>query len=309
LVAATGALCLLTLGGFLARWTQPFELISHFRLHYAAALLGVGLLSASFRAWRASTLAACCLCVNLAAIVMSVLPAAPAAQSGGSQVRVVWANLERHELSLSLLAELARAQKADIVAITELPEGGADIVRNTFQDFACFTSPTDPPTPFTTMIVSREPCSRKGQASNLSRPSDAAYLDVEELRTVAIHPRPPGGKERTAERDGVIEAGVHLALGTPQAVLIGDFNATPWSPVLIDVRRRGFRRALCGAPLAPTWRSANPLFGLTIDHAYVYGDAAIADCRVGPDIGSDHRPLIVDVSVGGTDPRPSRLQH
>jgi endonuclease/exonuclease/phosphatase (EEP) superfamily protein YafD len=246
---------------------------------------------------------------NLAAIVTSIHPAAPIAISGGSQVRVVWANLERHERSLSVLAGLARAQEADIVAITELPAGDADVVRKTFQDFACFTSPTGPPTPFTTMVVSRRPCSRTGQASNLGRPSDASYLDVEELRIVAFHPRPPGGNERTAERDGVIVAGVHLALGMPRAVLIGDFNATPWSPVLIDVRRLGFRRALCGAPLAPTWRSVNPLLGLTIDHAYVYGDAAIADCRIGPDIGSDHRPLIVDVSVGKTDPLPLRLQH
>jgi endonuclease/exonuclease/phosphatase (EEP) superfamily protein YafD len=254
-------------------------------------------------------LAACFFCVNLVAIVIAILPAAPIAHPDGSQVRIVWANLERHEGSLSLLAELARAQEADIVAITELPAGDADDVRDAFEDFACFTSPTGPLTPFTTMIVSRSPCSHKGQASNLSRPSDASYLDVGELRIVAIHPRPPGGNERTAERDAVIEAGVLLTLGMPQAVLIGDFNATPWSPVLIDVRRRGFRRALCGAPLAPTWRSANPLLGLTIDHAYVYGDAAIADCRIGRDIGSDHRHLIVDVSVGKTDPRPSRLQH
>jgi endonuclease/exonuclease/phosphatase (EEP) superfamily protein YafD len=66
---------------------------------------------------------------------------------------------------------------------------------------------------------------------------------------------------------------------------------------MIDVSRAGLRRALCGAPFASTWRSSNPLFGLTIDHAYLHGEAAVANCRVGRGIGSDHWPLIFDVAA------------
>jgi endonuclease/exonuclease/phosphatase (EEP) superfamily protein YafD len=299
LAAATAVLCALSLAGFLARWTQPFEILSHFRFQYAAAATAATCLLALLRAPRASAAAAGLFLLNATAIATSLVPAAPVAHSRSSSLRIVWANLQRSEHSLASVADLVRAERADIVALTELPdERGDQAVRRAFTDFACFTTPRGQLTSFTTMIVSRWPCARSGDAAGfLERRSDAAYVDVGSLRVVAAHPRPPWDNERTAERDRVIRAGLLLAASAPRTVFVGDFNASAWSPIMIDLSRAGFRRALCGAPFASTWRSARPLFGLTIDHAYLHGDAAVANCRVGPGIGSDHWPLILDVAA------------
>ena len=50
-------------------------------------------------------------------------------------------------------------------------------------------------------------------------------------------------------------------------------------------------------PSIATWRLANTGIGLPIDHALVSAGIGIVSRRVGPDIGSDHHPLILDLKI------------
>jgi endonuclease/exonuclease/phosphatase (EEP) superfamily protein YafD len=79
-------------------------------------------------------------------------------------------------------------------------------------------------------------------------------------------------------------------------VLLGDLNCTPWSPafdrLLAAARLRDSGR---GRGLHPTWFSAVPFVGLPIDHVLVGPGVGVRGRHVGPDIGSDHRPVIADL--------------
>lgn len=48
------------------------------------------------------------------------------------------------------------------------------------------------------------------------------------------------------------------------------------------------------APWMPTWKVGSPL-AIPIDHALATKALAITKREVGPDIGSDHRPLLIEV--------------
>lgn len=81
----------------------------------------------------------------------------------------------------------------------------------------------------------------------------------------------------------------------PDVILMGDLNAAPWSRVQQALRRatgldnRGF--------LAPSWPSWAPApLRLPIDHILTRGAPRISDLAVGPDVGSDHRPVEAIVS-------------
>ena len=98
------------------------------------------------------------------------------------------------------------------------------------------------------------------------------------------------------------EALIHLAEGQSREglILAGDFNLTPWSFALtrldhgLGLERRD--RAI------PSWPAKRPVAGvqlttpaiLPIDHVYAGLRWRTVAIRRGPNMGSDHYPLIVD---------------
>ena len=82
-------------------------------------------------------------------------------------------------------------------------------------------------------------------------------------------------------------------------VVAGDFNAAPWSPRLRGLlRAQSLRQARRGYGVQPTWPSPVQYLGIPLDHVFVRGAVAVAHFAVGPHIGSDHRPIVVDLVVG-----------
>ena len=79
-------------------------------------------------------------------------------------------------------------------------------------------------------------------------------------------------------------------------MVLGDFNCAPWSP---HFRRlcggAKLRDAARGSGFAPTWYPSRVPIGIPIDHVLVGPAVAVEEHRVGPALGSDHRPVLVDL--------------
>jgi len=82
-----------------------------------------------------------------------------------------------------------------------------------------------------------------------------------------------------------------------RAVVAGDLNATPWSPIFHRVLDLGrLRDSREGFGLHRTWPSGiHALLRIPIDHVLVGEGVTVLRREVGPHIGSDHRPVIVDL--------------
>ena len=79
-------------------------------------------------------------------------------------------------------------------------------------------------------------------------------------------------------------------------LVIGDMNRTAGSPYFRDfLNETGLRDSRLGFGRQPSWPVWLP-YRITIDHAFLSPDLAVVDRRLGPDIGSDHRPFILDVA-------------
>ncbi len=288
--AATIALGLLSVAAGLGSLGQPFEMVGNFRVQIAicavAFAVGIGV------ARHGRALAVCSAIVLINAVIVALPFCAGVRHDPPAPVmtRIVWANLYRQQSALDRLAAVARDAHADRVAVTEVPPSGEAGIRRALPDFPCVVFTADNGNPFAVAIASRRPCVVGGDLPSVR------YIDVDGLRLVAIHSRPPWDNDRTAQRNAVIDKGFDLAATVRQGILVGDFNATPWSPVFSTGMRHGMIMAPCGGPLAPTWRSTHALFGLKIDQVYVTPSLTVTTCRRGPDIGSDHRPLIFEVT-------------
>ena len=89
-------------------------------------------------------------------------------------------------------------------------------------------------------------------------------------------------------------AGYARSLGRDQIVM-GDFNSTPWSDV-----QTAFRAATMldnRGPLVATWPAQLPVpLRVPIDSVFVGGGLNLRDLRAGPDLGSDHLPIIAEIA-------------
>jgi endonuclease/exonuclease/phosphatase (EEP) superfamily protein YafD len=91
------------------------------------------------------------------------------------------------------------------------------------------------------------------------------------------------------------------ARSDPPALVMGDLNATPWSRPFAELRAHG---GLCdsraGFGVQPSFPSASAALRIPIDHLLASCSIGVRDRRIGPDVGSDHLPVILDLVV----PRP-----
>ena len=115
-----------------------------------------------------------------------------------------------------------------------------------------------------------------------------------------VHPFPPISGEATAWRDTQLRYTAGLIRGDEDAVLAGDLNTTPWSAAYRQLRQEaGLADSSARGWPWPTWFGpglVSQVLAVPIDHV-LHGSAwrSVAH-RVGPDIGSDHRPLIVELA-------------
>lgn len=81
-------------------------------------------------------------------------------------------------------------------------------------------------------------------------------------------------------------------------LLIGDFNATPWSRQFRSMLRHGrLINSQQGYPFQMTWPNFAPLlFQIAIDHAFHSPDLLTTARTTGPDIGSDHLPIAISLA-------------
>lgn len=123
-------------------------------------------------------------------------------------------------------------------------------------------------------------------------------LGAKPLRIIATHPIPPMDQLHWEARNEQLINVAGRFDETTSNLMVGDFNLTPWSPNFKKVVGAGnLRDASEPFGLTPTWYVFPTwIGGLKIDHALVSNEVSVQDLKIGQDVGSDHRALILDFS-------------
>lgn len=124
-------------------------------------------------------------------------------------------------------------------------------------------------------------------------------LDGGSVRLVAVHAAQPGAMERAAARRAQFDFVASLLEDGGAAIVAGDCNATVFSEDLRRTLDRTGLRSVTGAGARMfglcTWPTHLGSLGIRIDHVLVRGLHPL-HVELGPDVGSDHRPLIADLA-------------
>lgn len=288
-----------------SQW-EFLDLVAPFQAHLAAAWLLALALFAGFRSaraafrrpGRAAAAALLLLGLHLALLAQLFLPANPAAapDSAGAPLTVVWFNMQHKAEALRALEAEFDGGAPDLLALAETNRDTAPDPR-----WGLIHSLHDP-TAFLG-IWSRWPLENL-QSHPVER--DRAVVDAtiviegRRLPVIAVHWRLPIRPSQQAA--AAFLAG--LVRGRADCLVLGDFNATPWSSTLRLLEREGgLRRARL--PLGPfnTWCADRwHLLGVPIDHVLSKGAVRVEALRLLPWNESDHRPIRALITLAGNWP-------
>ncbi len=276
------------------------DLFSHFRWQYLVACL-VGVVW-SFALKRPRWIQALCLAsllVNAASLYLVKGNAAFAATTG-DPLRVVSLNVLKVNDNKQAVLEYLRSSDADVLFLMEVDVPWSEALSTLTEAYPHYRFwPQDDN--FGLALLSRVPLqgAQIVQTSVMATPSILARLNYSgrELAIFGVHPVPPVRRIYSAARDAQLAetAAIVADLDVP-VLLIGDLNATPWS--------RGFRLLRNGTSLdfhspdpawTPTW-NALVAFAIPIDHALTTPPLEVTRRQIGPDVGSDHRPQLLEIA-------------
>ena len=233
-------------------------------------------------------------------------PLFPEKSDPSREIVLAWANIHDSHLALKSLALLPEVKKAKAIGLGEVPE-----FSNLRELFPAVDEPES-------AIPSKETWGVETLGCRVEKPN--GDLSVWQGRNFGLKARCDGFtlfvlhlQNPTRSRGGGLRVrNLELAVlaetvaKEPGPVLVmGDFNTTPSAlPFFKLLQTANLKRVSCGGLVAGTWRPIDwsgttmdqiPGFKVTIDHILVR-DLEVQACHVGPDIGSDHFPLIVTIT-------------
>ena len=288
-LAGVAVLGYATSGGWLT------SLLQHFPAYYA----WTGFLLFVTAWFSRSSIAVRALCL-LSALGFALFWASPRLPmdapelSDPQPVRVVWANVQHKTRNVEALLDWLDTldPPAEVLGLAEVhSEESLRLLRERFphglHDRATGVA----------LLARARPLEQQSVWVQHGRPILHLQTEVNgrPLDLVAAHALVPSGGGQPG-----IAAMAQLLRGLDHAALIADLNLTPWAREFRGLLRDGdLRDGRRGRWPLKTWGPRGSRWvGLPIDHALVRGAVLVEDFVVGPDLGSDHRPLVVDLLRG-----------
>jgi endonuclease/exonuclease/phosphatase (EEP) superfamily protein YafD len=214
----------------------------------------------------------------------------------------VWVRNRQFDRIISYL----RQEKPDIVFLEELKEEHKQAFAKLADLYPTQVTCHDNKIACETMVLSRFPArlQRAGWINGAPPSIAVAELDIDGrfLTVIAVHviwPFPM--RSRDAQREQVVHLAAALDAFDGPLVIGGDFNGGAWVRNQRDLRALA---RLTGEPgFHQTW-PALPIHGLDvpdwlrlpIDHVFSRGGPVVVAAEVGPELGSDHLPLVATVA-------------
>lgn len=299
----TLAVAIPALAGFAGRVWWVFELMSHFRAQYFVAL-SVGtilLLAAGCR--RRALLAGALVAVHAAMLGPFYFAASPpAARADASRLRLVSSNLHAVNEEHQKVLDLVRRENPDVAVFLEVNERWGKALESLGDEWP-YSRVVAQPGNFGIAMCSRLPF-EECRVESLSEgyPAIIARFQIggTPLTLFAAHPVPPVSARVSAGRNRQLaELARLVTAASGEKIVVGDMNTTSWSPFFADfLAKTGLADTRRGRGIQPSWRADLPIFTrIPIDHCLASKGLRATRREIGPDVGSDHLPVIVELEV------------
>ncbi len=310
-------LALIGVSRFFAAWAWPIDLLGNVSYFVAIPALLTLVVTLLGRCKSASLVIFVTAIIAVWPVRWMLLPhrgGTAAAPAGQHLVRVLEANVHGSQRALDGLIAMIDQIQPDVVVAIEVPPGleGYLTENPIVKANLPFAIGPEPGMLWRDVMLSRDPLHRLRFDGDLDRYMHifafrrSCFIDAPEGRYLISAMHPPSPREAASWQRGnewtsllaEVCRGQLLATGVP-VILAGDFNSTPSGYRHgIMLKRSGLAPSDVLGGLTGTWPSDWPgPLRLTIDRVWVSPDVQFVSREVVGDIGSDHRPSLVTLSV------------
>lgn len=226
-------------------------------------------------------------------------------QGSALSLRVLSANVYSANQDHQALVDLIAAEDADVIFLMEVNSRWLANLDSLTQRYSHRIVLPDDSGNFGVGLWSRLPMER-GDLDGFGSlvPQVHAVLTLpggRKTRFLGVHPLPPISARYFAQRNLVFD-GITKMLReeeTLPVIVAGDLNASRYAPRFQRLCREGGLYEAGHDVLGRSWPSGllHAFMGARIDHVLIDGSWEVEDFRIGRDIGSDHYPTLVDLTL------------
>lgn len=289
-----------------------FEILCHFQMQYFGMVLILSAIAIWLKRSRLILLTLFCLALLSAQIVPWYFP--PARSDIVPNYRVMSTNLNVANSNATKVIKLAEKERPDLALFIEVNDSMAKQLE-ALKTFLPYSSNQLTPYQPGAVLYSKNPLTdfeiRKFDTNNAVNLTAQVQTKSQRLSIVAIHPLPPLKREFLNNRNKVFKAVTdYVQKQNDPVVLVGDFNTSMWSPFYRTLTHEtGLKNARKGFGTLPTW-PANlsyyltprlnifaKLFQIPIDQCLTSPSLNAVKMHTGPDVGSDHLPIVIDFLI------------
>ncbi len=297
--AGIGGLVVVAFAAFLPIW--PCSLFEHFRVQYliAAILLAAAAYPLAPRGWFDAALITAL--VELCILASDLQRARRPLPADGTPVRFLLANVLTANERYGDVRDLITTTRPDLVGLVEVDDSWLAELEPALAGYQRLTSPRSDNLGIA--LYARGSIDGTIEALGTEWPSVVATVTFAHARlsVVLTHPIPPitAAHERAQIRQ-LDAVAARARMLPPPVAIAGDFNATPWSRTFLRlVARSGLCDSRAGFGVQATFPTNCAILAIPIDHVLLSCDVGVRDRRIGPAIGSDHFPVVLDLLLKG----------
>ena len=291
-----------TILGFFGSAWWAFDVLANFRVQYAVVLILTGILYGMILGRATSLVFLLAAAVNIA-VVLPLFLNSPAPPEGDVTLRVASMNVQATNRSRDRILDWVESSGADLVFLLETSEEWTDPIDTEQLPYSMSVEiPAD--RIYGATVLTRDGVEVSSELLRAGKTNDVVLrveteMNGETVVIYALHPRSPTDETAAAARDDVIDFVAKRARDEANPVIVvGDLNATPWSHAfrslastadLVDSSR--------GFGFQPSWPGSLWYgFKIPIDHLLHSPELTTVERHIGPDLGSDHRPILVGLA-------------
>ncbi len=293
-ILGASLLCLLARSHWIA------ELATHFISLYALGAFTATVMLVFSRRWRWAASSLALFGVHVA-LLIPYFPLPLTRADHSPRLRVLGVNVLTQNSKHRPILEYALSSGADIIGIQEVNHRWVEQLAPLEEKYP-YSLKVPRSDNFGIALYSRLPVDNLRieylLPYNLESIAGTVQLGGRAIHVRVIHVLPPISAANTVARNTQLDTIGDWARDNAPCIVFGDFNTAMWSPVYRDMIRQGrLTNARRRHGILGTWPAELYPLSIPIDHCLLSPELTAINCQRGPNIGSDHFPLLIDVAL------------